>query len=153
MASKNEIYLINKAAKVGDNIVCPICGNEFKKKSYQQAFCSSDCKNEYWNLKGDRHKKGYYRKYNMAHPERLDRGYTNGCLNGCLSDEIERRNLSDEIKREKGTLTDEDILSLKRFGCKYDELQDDQQMEIIDEIVINDMRDEEWGGDFYLGDN
>ena len=34
----------------------------------------------------DRHRKGYYHDYNQAHPERLDRGFTKGYKNGCVSD-------------------------------------------------------------------
>lgn len=36
--------------------------------------------------KKDRHRPGYYRDYNKAHPERLDRGFTKGYNNGCVSD-------------------------------------------------------------------
>lgn len=54
----NNAYTINKNAKVGETITCPICGETFIKKQYSQAFCSLKCKNTYWNkTKGDRHKK------------------------------------------------------------------------------------------------
>lgn len=47
------LYKVAKAAKVGTMIVCPVCGKSFKKKSYQQAFCSNkgrgNCKDTYWN--------------------------------------------------------------------------------------------------------
>lgn len=36
--------------------------------------------------KKDRHRKGYYHDYNKAHPERLDRGFTKGYVNGNVSD-------------------------------------------------------------------
>ena len=80
--SKRRIqYETNKAAKVGEEIVCPICGNHFTKKSYQQAFCCTKCKDAYWNNKKDRHKKGYYTQYNQKHPERYEGliglGFTN----------------------------------------------------------------------------
>lgn len=46
-------YELNKKAKVGETIVCPSCGRQFKKKSYQQAFCSNkgrnNCKDSYHN--------------------------------------------------------------------------------------------------------
>lgn len=46
-------YLLSKNAKVGDTVICPSCGTEFKKTSYQQAFCKSkpgtECKDYYWN--------------------------------------------------------------------------------------------------------
>ena len=65
-------YEANKAAKVGETIVCPICHEQFRKKSYQQAFCSTKCKDDFWNNKKDRHKKGYYIRYNQKHPERYE---------------------------------------------------------------------------------
>ena len=36
--------------------------------------------------KGDRHRKGYYHAYNAAHPERLERGFTKGYVNGNVSE-------------------------------------------------------------------
>jgi hypothetical protein len=54
-----------------EEIKCLHCGKSFIKKSYQQKFCCNDCKVSYWNKKGDRHKKGYYHKYNKKHPERI----------------------------------------------------------------------------------
>lgn len=68
-----EHYLYNKSLKCGEKMICPICGKEFLKKQYSQAFCSTSCKDDYHNKKGDRHKPNYYRKYNMKHPERLER--------------------------------------------------------------------------------
>ena len=50
-----EQYLANKSAKVKDVLVCPICGSKFIKKQYSQAFCSTRCKDRFWNAKGDRH--------------------------------------------------------------------------------------------------
>jgi hypothetical protein len=37
-------------------------------------------------VKKDRHKPGYYRKYNKQHPERLNRGFTKGFNNGNVDD-------------------------------------------------------------------
>lgn len=78
---KIKRYDINKSAKVGEEIICPICGKRFIKKSYQQAFCSTECKDRYWNKKKDRHRKGYYSEYNQKHPERYEGliglGFTN----------------------------------------------------------------------------
>lgn len=71
MKKKIKRYDINKAAKVGTEIICPVCGKHFIKKSYQQAFCCGECKNRYWNQK--RTDNGYFRTYNMEHPERLER--------------------------------------------------------------------------------
>jgi hypothetical protein len=44
-------YLNNKSAKVGTKIVCAEnrCMNMFVKKSYQQAFCCTKHKNQFWN--------------------------------------------------------------------------------------------------------
>ena len=46
-------YTINKQAKVGDECICPSCGEKFVKTNYQQAFCKSKggttCKDKYWN--------------------------------------------------------------------------------------------------------
>ena len=66
-------YESNKSSKTGEMIVCPICGKQFIKKSYQHAFCCSECKDAYWNNKKDRHKAGYYTKYNQKHSERYER--------------------------------------------------------------------------------
>jgi ribosomal protein L37AE/L43A len=66
-------YNAAKSAKVGEVVKCACCGKEFVKRYYQEAFCCPKCKDDYWNAKGDRHKKGksYYRQYNLEHPERL----------------------------------------------------------------------------------
>lgn len=70
--SKRQItYELNKTLKVNDECTCPVCGDKFVKKQWQQAFCSNDCKNNYWNNKKDRHSKDYYEMYNQKHPERL----------------------------------------------------------------------------------
>jgi predicted nucleic acid-binding Zn ribbon protein len=72
MAKKKiKRYDINKSAKVGTEIICPVCGKRFIKKSYQQAFCSTECKDKYWNQK--RKGNGYFKQYNIEHPERLER--------------------------------------------------------------------------------
>lgn len=46
---KNQ-YEFNKNAKVGEMITCPSCGKEFKKKSYQQKFDNTKCKDYYHNM-------------------------------------------------------------------------------------------------------
>jgi hypothetical protein len=63
-------YKSNKSAKVGTEIICPICGTKFVKRQYSQAFCNSKCKDSYWNNKADRHRYGYYQEYDNKHPER-----------------------------------------------------------------------------------
>lgn len=72
---QKEQYRLNKLAKVGEMIVCPICKEEFKKKQYSQAFCCTEHKDKYWNIKkSDRHSDtNYHHKYNIRHPERLER--------------------------------------------------------------------------------
>lgn len=46
-------YMLNKAAKVGEECICPSCGEKFIKEHYQQAFCKTKggtvCKDKYWN--------------------------------------------------------------------------------------------------------
>ena len=72
-SERRKIYERNKAAKVGAEIICPICGQKFVKKQYSQAFCCGKCKDDFWNTKGDRHRKGYYRDYDEKHLERIER--------------------------------------------------------------------------------
>jgi len=69
--SKRKLqYISNKSAKVGTEIICPICGTKFIKRQYSQAFCNSKCKDSYWNNKADRHRAGYYEEYDNKHPDR-----------------------------------------------------------------------------------
>ena len=59
MKVKNRIKL-NKTSKVGSNLICPICGSEFIKKSYQHTYCSLTCKDKRHNqLNPDRHRYSY----------------------------------------------------------------------------------------------
>lgn len=37
-------------------------------------------------VKKDRHRPGYYQEYNKKHPERLNRGFTKGYVNGNVSE-------------------------------------------------------------------
>lgn len=82
---KEKQYRVNKDTEVGRYIICPICGKQVIKTQYAQAFCSNECKNAYWNGKGDRHRKGYHANYNKAHKSRLERGFTKGYVNGKVS--------------------------------------------------------------------
>lgn len=43
-------YNFNKKTKVGQKLICPICGRKFKKKVPQQAFCFTNCKDKFWNF-------------------------------------------------------------------------------------------------------
>lgn len=54
-ANINRVYRDNKAAKVGADIICPVCGKIFQKRQYSQAFCSGACKDAFHNAQGDRH--------------------------------------------------------------------------------------------------
>ena len=67
----NARYAENKAAKVGTELVCPVCGQHFTKKQWAQAFCGTKCKDTFWNRKGDRHREGYYEDYDLQHSERI----------------------------------------------------------------------------------
>ena len=42
-------YDASKSAKVGMTITCPTCERRVQKRSYQQAFCCTRCKDRYWN--------------------------------------------------------------------------------------------------------
>lgn len=70
--NNTQQYMKNKSAKCGDIIICPSCRKEFIKKQYSQAFCCKRCRDNFHNSFGDRHKKGYYDRYNARHPHRLD---------------------------------------------------------------------------------
>ena len=52
-SKRENRYNAAKQAKTGETITCAGCGKGFKKKSYQQAFCSNkgkgNCKDTYWN--------------------------------------------------------------------------------------------------------
>lgn len=64
--TRKKLYKINKAAKTGEEIMCPVCKETFIKKQYSQAFCCSHCKDVFWNAKcSNRHADSeYHRKYN-----------------------------------------------------------------------------------------
>jgi len=53
MSKIKELYKLSKAAKVGEECICPACGCKFIKTNYQQAFCKTKagtkCKDKYWN--------------------------------------------------------------------------------------------------------
>lgn len=44
-----EMRASNGVAKKGETLRCPMCGKTFEKRSYQQKFCSNDCKVRYHN--------------------------------------------------------------------------------------------------------
>lgn len=51
VAHDERHYKLNKKAKVGTRIVCagPKCDKRFIKKSYQQCFCCTRHKDQFWN--------------------------------------------------------------------------------------------------------
>lgn len=49
------LYKDNKKAKVHSIIKCPVCHKKFEKIQYSQSFCCGQCKDRFWNNKGDRH--------------------------------------------------------------------------------------------------
>ena len=89
MKKNAKRYDINKQAKVGEEIICPVCGSHFVKRSYQQAFCCILCKDKYNNQR--RKDNGYFKRYNLAHPERLERAgiSTEFDADICLGDDDE----------------------------------------------------------------
>ena len=73
MKVKDRIAL-NRNAKTGESIICPICRKEFVKKSYQHTFCSLACKDKRHNMiNSDRHSDpDYYEKYNIRNGRTLN---------------------------------------------------------------------------------
>ena len=110
ITKRKATYLTNKNAKVGDLCTCPICGNNFIKKQYSQAFCCSKCKDAYWNSKKDRHSVGYYEKYDNKHPERKLRRalYSMDVINSRDADELDAR---------MALVTDEDFRRYVNDDC------------------------------------
>lgn len=49
----SEKYAKAKAARVGETVEC-VCGRHFVKKSYQQAFHETGCKDRFWNTVDDK---------------------------------------------------------------------------------------------------
>ena len=66
---KEERYIENKQAKVGTELRCPGhgCGNTFVKKSYQQAFCCTKCKDSFWNKRTELY--GYRKQVDISKEE------------------------------------------------------------------------------------
>lgn len=88
---REKIYDNNKKSSVGVDIICPICGKHFIKIQYSQAFCSNECKVKYHNINQKGKRKSYYHKYNKEHPQRLERGFTKGYINGNVSNGIKEK--------------------------------------------------------------
>ena len=103
-------YEANKDAKVGEEITCPICSQKFIKRQYSQAFCCSKCKDGYWNAKGDRHRAGYYKKYDNKHPERKLR-------RALFSMEIHNAYDAEEIEARMALVNDPDFRRYVNDDC------------------------------------
>lgn len=69
-----------------------------------------DCINPQWETvnEADRHKPGYYAKYNKEHPERLERGYTKGYRDGKYSKGKKNTGLDAAIERKLAQYHDDD---------------------------------------------
>lgn len=48
-------------------------------------------------MKNKKDRRAYYREYNKKHPERLNRGYTKGYVNGNVSDGLKRQWLNETL--------------------------------------------------------
>jgi hypothetical protein len=107
---RKERYLANKASRVGDICVCPICGKEFTKTHYAMAFCCSKCKDAFWNAKKDRHRAGYYEEYDNKHPERKVR-------RALYSMNIHNMRDEAEIEARMALATDEDFRRYVNDDC------------------------------------
>lgn len=60
MGKKKGLYKTNKEAKVGDIIECPVCHTKFRKIQWSQAFCCTQHKDKFWNMRcKDRHRYDY----------------------------------------------------------------------------------------------
>lgn len=103
-------YEANKNAKVGENIVCPVCHTTFKKRQYSQAFCCGQCKDAFWNARGDRHSVGYYEKYDNKHPERKVRA-------ALYSMDIVTARDTDEMYARMALVNDEDFRRYVNDDC------------------------------------
>ena len=110
ITKRKERYLANKALRVGDICVCPICGKEFTKTHYAMAFCCSKCKDAFWNAKKDRHRAGYYEEYDNKHPERKLR-------RALYSMNIHNMRDEAEIEARMALATDEDFRRYVNDDC------------------------------------
>lgn len=105
-------YEGNKSAKVGTEIVCPICKAKFVKRQWAQAFCCGKCKDAYWNAKKDRHRAGYYTDYDNAKPERRLR-------RALYSMDVVTARDGDELSARMAYETDEDFRMYLREGSYH----------------------------------
>lgn len=121
-------YNENKAAKVGTELICPVCGEKFTKRQWMQAFCCGQCKDKFWNRKGDRHRAGYYEEYDLKHPERIRRRILYGAtqvvsVGGALTCAAQREILEHraDLESRLDQYTDEELKEMyinRSFGSE-----------------------------------
>lgn len=71
-------YNLNKTKKVNEVIICHSCGKSIVKTTYNKSFCSTKCKDNYWNNIDDnkrRKKNAYY--YSMLDNSARAKGFKN----------------------------------------------------------------------------
>lgn len=85
--------------------------------------------------KKDRHRKGYYHDYNQAHPERLERGFTKGYVNGNVSEGLKpvKPNYPDGCLQELG-----DGYYIDRLGWK-------RHLDPVTDMLLR--KEQEWHDD------
>lgn len=49
----NVKYQFAENVDIGCMLICPVCGKAFKKKTGNQKFCCTKCKDRYWNMVRD----------------------------------------------------------------------------------------------------
>lgn len=66
MSKKKGLYKTNKEAKVHTIIECPVCHTKFEKIQWSQAFCCTQCKDKFHNMRNpDRHRYSYDYSYDV----------------------------------------------------------------------------------------
>ena len=83
-------------------------------------------------------RRAYYREYNRKHPERLNRGYTKGCVNGNASE---------------GEINGFDVFGIRILG--YDELGRPITNDPFGDMIRNKMmewHDDDWDEDYWCDD-
>lgn len=61
-----EAYKKAERAKVRAKISCPACGKSHTKRSWQHKFCTTSCKDNYWNDEPSRRDRAHGRGYSMS---------------------------------------------------------------------------------------
>lgn len=77
---------VNKILKEADRHRPGYWKERWAKQKAEKTSSETTTSKQKKTVKKDRHRPGYYREYNKLHPERLNRGFTKGYKNGCVSD-------------------------------------------------------------------